>query len=185
MSKHAITYAAGAFFFAIAVSILVHFVGPEKSWINYASYIGFITFSAIGLKNYRDKINGGYITYGKSFGYLTLIALYFSIGVSLWTVLFYNVIAPEDLDIIKSYTAQQQLESFEKMGMSEEQMAKTLETAQKFTAFAFNPAFMAIMGLLGNMFFLSIINLITSAIMKKDPPVAGINTNTPPYTPAV
>jgi hypothetical protein len=70
--------------------------------IGYSSMIVAFAFIFVGIKNYRDKYNGGAITFGKAFKiglYITLIAGTFY--VVAWLVEYYAFIP----DFMEKYTA--------------------------------------------------------------------------------
>ncbi|RYD94383.1 MAG: DUF4199 domain-containing protein, partial [Sphingobacteriales bacterium] len=70
--------------------------------LGYLSMIIAFAFLFVGIKNYRDKINGGYITFGRAFViglYITLIAS--TVYVVGWLIAYYQYIP----DFMDKYTA--------------------------------------------------------------------------------
>ena len=67
-------------------------------WLGYGSMLVAFAFIFVGIKNVRDKYNGGYISFGKAFKvglYIALIAS--SVYVVTWLVEYY-VFIPDFMD---------------------------------------------------------------------------------------
>ena len=67
-------------------------------WLGYSSMLVAFSFIFVGIKNVRDKYNGGFITFGKAFKvglYIALIAS--SMYVVTWLVEYY-VFIPDFMD---------------------------------------------------------------------------------------
>src|SRR5688500_7026342 len=70
--------------------------------IGYASMIVAFSFIFVGVKNYRDKYNGGVISFGKAFKtgfYISLVAS--TMYVVVWLIEYYVFIP----DFMEKYTA--------------------------------------------------------------------------------
>ena len=164
--KHTLTYAAGAAIVGIALSITLHLLGQVMSPWNYLSYAGYIGFVVLGLIDWRTKFQGGYLTYGKAFGYATWQAVFYAVIIAIWTYVFMVYIAPEEVVKFQNHQLAETAEKLREYKFSEVQIENQIEMSRKFMT----PGFAAIFGVLGNLLFLSIANLIIAAIVKKDKP---------------
>jgi chromate transport protein ChrA len=163
--KSAFPYGLGAVLVAIIISMSLHLAGMQESLLNYLSYAAYIGLTIYGLKTWREKENGGFISYGMAMGYSTWIALVFSFFIAIWTFVFFVYIAHDEMVRLQAEKmAQQAILMKTKYHMSDEDVEKSMNFAKKFMS----PGFITAMALLGNMFILTIVNLIISAFMKKD-----------------
>lgn len=162
LSKHALTYGIAAVFTVIAFSLGIYLAGFTNSMWNNLSYVFYIAILVYALKSWRDKELQGVMSYGKAMRYQTIFALYYSIAMAIWTFIFISYIAPGlmESEMMKQETL------MEAKGMPADQVEMAMHYARMFT----KPPIMAVMALFGGMFFLTIINLIVAAIMKKDAP---------------
>jgi hypothetical protein len=161
--KHALMYSMAAAITVIAFSLSIYLAGVTNSAWNYVSYIFFIGILVFAIKNWRDKENGGILSYGKTMGYSTWFALYYSIVMAVWTYIFMCYIAP---GLMESEMMKQQA-LMEAKGMPAEQIELGMKYARMFS----KPPIVACLSLVIGMFMLSIINLIVAAFMKKDPEI--------------
>ena len=177
--KHALTYSMAAVFTVIAYSLGIYLAGVTNTAFNYLSYVFFIAILVFAVKNWRDKEKGGFLTYGQAMGYETWFAVYYSISMAIWTYVFMAYIAPGLMD--SEMLKQEML--MEQRGMPPEQVEMAMKYARMFST----PPVIACIALFGGMFFLTIINLIVAAVVKKDLPMNfenpdnTSNTNNP-YT---
>ncbi|MBX2926408.1 MAG: DUF4199 domain-containing protein [Saprospiraceae bacterium] len=125
-----------------------------------------ITLGAIsmGIKQYRDDMQGGYITFGSAFGTGVLVALVMAVITGIFTAVFMSVIAPEIMDTVMEQTR----EKLEGQGMDDDQ----IEEALKYSAMFTGPVAMSVFAFFGGMFSGVIFSLIGAAIMKKDTPTS-------------
>ncbi len=158
--KHSATYGAAIAIAVIAFSLGVYLAGIKEPWLNYLGYLIYIAFLVFALKTWRDKEKGGLLTYGQAMGYSTLVSLYYSIVMAIWMYVFFAYVAP---DYMESEFLRQEM-VMEAEGMPPEQIELAMKYARKFSA----PPLIATFAFLGSMFFTAIINLIVSAVMKKD-----------------
>lgn len=165
MSKHqhALMYSMAAAISVIAFSLGIYLAGVEQGAWNYISYIIFIVILVFAIRNWRDKVNGGILSYGKALGYSTWFALYYSIVMAIWSYVFIVYIAP---GLMETQMMKQEA-IMEARGMPAEQIEMGMKYARMFT----KPPVVATMALVGGMFFLTIINLIVCAFVKKDPEI--------------
>ncbi|HEU4718785.1 MAG TPA: DUF4199 domain-containing protein [Bacteroidia bacterium] len=173
MLKHSLIYGVVISFAVIALALGIYLSGVTNSATNYLSYLIYMGIIIYAAKNYRETQMGGYMSYGQSLGYLTMVALFFSLVMTIWTPVFMKVIAP-DFMAQQMELARQRMEA---KGLTQDQIEMGMKFSRKFMSVPF----MMIFALFGNMLWLTIINLIVSAFMKKDKPVDfNSDPNLPP-----
>lgn len=162
-------YSMAAVFTVIAFSLGIYLAGITNSAVNYLSYVFYIGILVYAVKTWRDKENNGIRTFGQTMGYSTFFALWYSIAMAIWTYIFMAYIAP---GLMETEMMKQQA-IMEGKGMAPEQVEMAMKYARMFS----KPPIVAAFALFGGMLMLTIVNLIVSAIMKKDPPVNFDNPN--------
>ncbi|MGE5428421.1 MAG: DUF4199 domain-containing protein [Methylococcaceae bacterium] len=110
--------------------------------------------------NYRDRELNGTISYGQSVGFG--VALMFFVGII--TTLYNLIIFKTDPSLIEQAKTMQE-EAMLQKGMSEDQIEAAMSIASKM----FTPGWMAIMGLFGSVLIGTIISLVTSIFVKRQP----------------
>lgn len=110
--------------------------------------------------NYRDRELGGHISYGQSVGFGA--ALMFFVGII--TALYNLIIFKADPSLVEQAKIMQE-EALLQRGMSEDE----IEAAMAITSKMLTPGWMAIMSLFGSVLIGTIISLITSIFVKKEP----------------
>jgi len=130
--------------------------GRYLSWVSYIIMLVAIIFST---KTYRDKIQGGTLTYSKALGLGTLIGLFSSILLALYTIIFLKFIDPNVMQYIMDVAQQ----NMEEQGLPEAQITKALEMSAKIMF----PS-MIIGTIIGNTFFAFVFSLFTSIFLKKE-----------------
>lgn len=146
----------------IILSLALYLVDMNNTALNYLSYPIIIGIAVYGVKKWRED-NGGYLKFGPTYSHLIIQTLGYSVLITIWTLIFMQVIAPglmEDQLLI-------QQAKMEEDGMDPAQIEMAVSMAKKFS----NPGFIAIAALIGNMLVFGVIHLIVAAIVKKDPPL--------------
>jgi hypothetical protein len=145
----------------IVYSLLLYILGLHLN--QYLGYLTIVILAAcifIFTKQFRDKQNEGFISYGKAFQLGILIGLFAAILLSFFSYIEVTFIDPtivqKQLDI--------QQEKMLAKGMSEEQVDMAIQMAKKMMS----PAMLFIMSIVSFTFWAAIISLITSAILKKN-----------------
>jgi hypothetical protein len=172
--KHALMYSMAAVFTVIAFSLGIYLAGITNTALNYVSYAFYIGILVFAIKAWRDKEKNGFLTYGQAMGYSSLIALYYSIVMAIWTYVFMMYIAP---GLMESEMIKQEA-IMEAKGMPPEQVEMAMKYARMFAT----PPVLACFAFFGGMIFLTVINLVVAAIMKKDPPPMGFGTPQEPFS---
>lgn len=152
----------------IFITLLTYLMGLDKSpsgqylgWINIPVTIVLMVMC---VKESRDALYNGFISFGQAFKNLFLMLLVSS-GISGVFMYFYTTsINPSIIDYIK----EQQALEMEKKGMDQAAIDQAMTMSEKFIS----PAWMSIWTIAGGLFLGCVIALIISAIMKKNNPEA-------------
>jgi len=129
--------------------------------IGYVSIVLVIIGIVIAQINYRNKELNGTITYGQALGFGVAIMLFAGIISALYTLVLYTFIDPSLIDQMKAA----QEEAMLAKGLTEDQIDAAMSMASKMMS----PAWMSIMALIGSVFSGTIVSLITSIFVKKQP----------------
>lgn len=134
--------------------------------IGYASMLLAFSLVFVGIRNYRDKYNGGVISFGKAFKTGILIVLIAStIYVGAWLVDYYFFIP----DFMDKYAAQQ-LNELKAGGASTAEIEKQTKEMAGFAEMYKNPFFNAMMTYVEILPVGLIVTLISSFILKRKAP---------------
>ncbi len=152
----------------IFITLLVYLMGLDKS--PSGQYIGWINIPVTILlmvmcvKECRDMLYNGFISFGQAFKNLFLMLL-ISTGVSGVFMYFYtSQINPSIIEYVK----EQQVLEMEKKGMDQASIDQAMAMSEKFIS----PVMMTVWTIVGGLFLGIVIALIISAIMKKNDPNA-------------
>jgi len=129
--------------------------------VGYVSIVLTIAGIVIAQINYRNRELNGVISYGQAVGFGVAIMLFAGIVTALYTIVLYTFIDPSLIDQMKAV----QEEAMLGKGMSEDQ----IEAAMSMTSKMMTPAWMSVMGLFGSVFSGTIVSLLTSIFVKKQP----------------
>ena len=130
--------------------------------INMVSLFITVVVFFVSLKKYRDEELGGYMSMGRGFRFIFYASIFIAIVTSIFVFIQMKFIDPGMMDEAMNM----QMAEMEKQGMTEEQM----EMASKVTGIFKTPMAIAMISLLGQLFWGAILGLIFGAIMKKWPP---------------
>jgi hypothetical protein len=149
---------------AVNLSLCVKSGNFDSSmWIGYASMLIAFSMIFVGIKNYRDKYNGGVISFGKAFKTGLLITLIAStIYVIVWLVeerFFFP-------DFMDKYTAHE-LSKLQSSGISAEELASETKKLEQAKEWYQNPLFKILMTYAEILPVGLIVTLISSFILKR------------------
>lgn len=150
-------------------STVMCYSNPEFKTNDVVGYAGFIlTFSLIfvGIKNYRDKYNGGVVSFGRAFKIGLLIAL---IASSMYTVIWvfeYYLFIPDFMD---KYTAHV-LWKAKEGGATEAELAKKTAEMAQFSEWYKNLLLMIIITYMEVLPIGALVALIAALILKRKTP---------------
>ena len=113
------------------------------------------------------KKNDGYLTFKNALLSTFIIYAIAAIITMIYTILQYNVFAPEVAEELQKESLNQQVALWESLGMSDEEIDKAAADAQ--TRNIFSPVWQLV-ALAGNLVFGFVISLIVAAIVKKKEP---------------
>lgn len=129
--------------------------------VSYASFVLVIAGIVIAQINYRNRELNGVITYSQALGFGVAIMFFAGIVSALYTLILYSIIDPGLIDQMKIM----QEEALLQKGLSDDQIEATMVMTSKMMT----PAWMSIMGLIGSVFSGTIVSLVTSIFVKKQP----------------
>ncbi len=118
-------------------------------------------------KEFRDKENGGFLTYGKGFvvSYVTGLFITAITTIFMFVFLSYQV----DFDLMVSNMLDENARQFKARGMGEQDIAEALKRTKEFSTVGTMLTFSSIMFV----FLYAIFALIVAAITKRNPPTAN------------
>ena len=144
--------------------------GSREMVIGFASMAVAFSFLFVGIKNYRDKQNGGVITFGRAFLLGLLISLVAStMYVATWAIEFHYFLP----DFMDKYAAIQikQLHESGVSGAALDEAVKGIEKASD--SYKNNPFFFAMYTYMEILPVGILITLISSLILKRKAPAAN------------
>lgn len=156
--------------FLIAMSFLSFDTHMELGMVlGYASMFIANIFLVVGVKNYRDKYNGGVITFGKAFKVGILIALIAStVYVITWLIYYYT----SGSNFIEVY-AECMNKELVASGASAAEIAKQAKEMKEFAVMYQNPFFNAAMTYMEILPMGILFTLITALVMRRKVPKAA------------
>lgn len=135
---------------------------PKWGWVQtVASLVVIGLFMIWTTVKYRNEELDGNISYGKSLGFAMALALPFAVITAIYTFVFFKFIEPDMMARI----AEKQMEKMAEKGMSDEQIEQSMVWMNRFTS----PLVSTLFGLVGAVFQIALIGLITSIFTKKVP----------------
>ncbi len=135
--------------------------GPSQ----YVSWIFVIVLVVLAHKYFKDN-GDGYMSYGQGVGIAFWYGLVSGAIGSVFTYIYIKFVDAGFIDAIKD----QQLEAFEKQGMSDAQ----IEQAMQFSSMFMKPEMMLVMGLIGGIIVSVIVGLIVTIFTQKKSPDMAI-----------
>lgn len=161
--KSALNYGAllGLILMIISLIIYVFQMYDANKWLSWVSMAILVGGLVMGIKNFRDKESGGFISYGGAVKYGTLVALFAGIITSFFTYIYLGYV---DDGFLQHQLMVQEDEMYNQ-GMPDEQIEMAMEWTRKFMA----PGILAISGVIMNTLIGFIISLIAASFLKKEP----------------
>lgn len=149
--------------FLMLFSISIGFDFNIGLLIGYASMLIAFSFVFVGIRNYREKYNGGVISFGKAFKIGIMIVLIAStIYVIAWLIDYYFF----NPDYLEKYAAHM-LDKLKASGASQIEIDKQTKEMADFAKMFKNPFFNAMMTYVEILPVGLIVTLISSFILKR------------------
>lgn len=136
-------------------------------WMGYGSMIVAFSFVFVGIKNFRDKYNGGFITFGKAFKIGLYIALIASTMYVLAWLIEYYLFIPDFMDKYTAHVITQAKNHGASIAELNEQKAKMATYTEMYK----NPIMVIVLTYLEILPVGVIIALIAALILKRRPGV--------------
>ena len=142
----------------VIYTLLLYFLDQtfNKS-LGYVSILIIIIGLVLGVKSFRDDARGGIMSYGQGVGAGTIIGLYAGIIGAIFTFLLYEVIDPDLMGKLLTFTE-------ENLKVPEEMIEQTMEIQKKFMT----PWIMSVMSIINYVFFGVVVSLIACIFLKKE-----------------
>jgi hypothetical protein len=168
--NHAFKFALIGLFLNIIVTIINQFVNDSEleNGKIISLIIGLLSIAISTmimqslLKSYREQFLDGWMSFKQSFNLGFKYTLILSVLVTLFTVIYFNFVI--DYDVVMSEQLDKAIADLKKQKMNDEQIAKTIEISKKLMTLNS----IIIIGFFSNVIIQTIINLILSAILKKE-----------------
>lgn len=144
--------------FSVITYVAGLILNPKIGYVSIALVIIGVVIAQI---NYRNRELNGAITYGQALGFGVAIMLFAGIVTALYTLVLYTFIDPGLIDQMKAA----QEDALLQKGLTPDQIDAAMAMASKMMS----PVWMSIMALVGSVFSGTIVSLITSIFVKKQP----------------
>jgi hypothetical protein len=133
--------------------------------VGYASMIAAFSMIFVGIKNYRDTFQDGFITFGKAFRMGLWIALIASTMYVVTWLIYYYFFVPDFMEKYSRMT----LENLTKHGATATEIAAKTEEMKMYSDMYKNPLFVVLMTYAEVFPVGLVIALVTAAILKRKP----------------
>ena len=155
----AIIISAALILFSLVLFLLDVAYDSKITWFNYVILFLGLWWAMI---SYRNKLEGGYISYGEAFKAGFFVGLIISFIVAIYTFIYVQYINPGIIDDILVKAEEDMLTKYP--DMSDEQIEQALSYTEMFTS----PAIMAVFGFFGNLLASTIFSLIIAIFAKRE-----------------
>ncbi|MCX6271774.1 MAG: DUF4199 domain-containing protein [Bacteroidetes bacterium] len=161
--KHSLNY--GAILGAIVVLYSLLLYGLDAMMNQALGYISFILLLGgiiYGIKQYRDKLNNGFISFGTGFKTGFFMIIVSGLIGSVYTFLFFQFFDPGMIQQMLKHSEEQLVHKYPNMDDAQ------IQQMLKYSAMFMKPWSMAIFGFFMNVIVGGILSLIVAAVMKKE-----------------
>lgn len=145
----------------IVFSLILFLLNLSKgSGLEYLSYLILLAGLFLAQTNFRNKYQGGFITYGKAFTVGMLTSLFLSVIMGIYTYIFFQYIDPGAMEEAMTMAEQKMMDR----GMSDMEIEQGMAIARKFQGVGMYTFF----AIVGNFVIGMIFSLITAIFVKKE-----------------
>lgn len=160
--KSAMIYGLYIGIFFTFFSVILYVTGQtQNKTLGYISFPLYALAIVLAQIHYRNTELKGVISYGQAVGFAVAAMLFSGVISALYTLILYSFIDPGLVQQMKTL----QEEALLQKGLSEDQ----IEAAMSMSSKMFTPGWMSIMGLVGSVIMGTIISLVSSIFIKKEP----------------
>lgn len=150
----------------IIVSLLSYLLDlSDSKMIQYASVILMLAIIVLGLFEYRDKLGGGFASFGSLFKVGLMIGLIIAVISVVWSYVYMNFI---DTELLGRILLKTEID-MESRGMSDGDVRIAMEYTKKFM----QPGYMAVVSLASSLFMSALISVISALVIKNNKPEAS------------
>lgn len=148
---------------SILYSLLLYSLGLfANKYLGFVSLLILLGMLIWGIKDYRDKKAGGFVSLGKAFAIGFYIGLIYAVISAIYTFVFFKYFDPEMVVKMMADAEEKLVQSNPNMDESQ------IETAMSYTRKFMSPTWMAMWGLIMNLIFSAVLSIIVAAVMKKE-----------------
>jgi len=159
--KNTLNYGAIIGFTLIIYSLILYFFNLILNpYLNYINHVIIFIGILYGIRSYRDNVLGGFIKYGQAMGAGTLMSVFASVLLGIYTFLLYEYMDP---DLIERTLAVVE-EGLQATDFPDSQIELTMRITRKITV----PPVLAFVELFNKTFWGVLFSLIISAILKRE-----------------
>lgn len=145
----------------IVFSLILFLLNLAKgSGLEYLSYLILLAGLFLAQINFRNKYQGGFITYGKAFTLGMLTSIFLSVIMGIYTYIFFQYIDPGAMEEAMTIVEQKMMDQ----GLSDMQIEEGMAIAGKFQSVGMYTVF----AIVGNFLIGMIFSLITAIFVKKE-----------------
>ncbi|MBK0383510.1 DUF4199 domain-containing protein [Pedobacter sp. SD-b] len=174
LNKNAVNNGIIIAIIGLAIQLLTYYAAPAMlgaTW--YGILIGLITLGIyIALTIDLRKKTGGYWNFNQALRGIFIMSLIANVITSVFNFIFYKFIETGAYDKVKGYVADGLTSTFEKMGMSGDEMDKAIEKATESLKAQYQPTALDFLKNIAIAIIIGfVMSLIFAAIFKKNPPM--------------
>jgi len=150
---------------SIGLAIIMYVADIDlKSPIGYLGFVILLGGMIWGTVQYRNKVQGGFMTYGQAFVSGLLIVATAGLLSAIYSYFFYAFFDPAYHTKIVEAAVEQSRSKLAAKGMTDEQMETAFNMTRKFMS----PLLMSIFAFLGSILVGAILSLVTAIFIKKE-----------------